>query len=241
VRRSYLALFIGDAATTAVCLWLIVARVPGAPPPRRREPVLAGLTRAYRDTVFLRFVALSALLALIYVQSEIALPIDMTRKGIAPETYGMVLAVNGVLIMLFSPLVTGLVAGANPVRVLAAAALLTGIGFGLNAVVASAWLYAAAVAVWTLGEILATPASGAIVTGVAPAEQRGRYGGASAMAWSLARTIAPAGGGYVLAHAGASWLWLGCFALGALVALGQLASARTLTARMRAAEVAPRD
>jgi MFS family permease len=231
-RRSYLALFIGDAATTLACAWLVLARVPAVPPPGQHEPVLAGMTRAFRDAVFLRFMLLGALLSLVWVQCEIAMPIDMMAKGIAPETYGMVLAVNGILIMLLSPFVTGRLAAASPVRVLAAAAILTGVGFGLNAIVDSGWLYAAAVAIWTLGEILSTPASGAIVAGIAPPEQRARYSGAYSMTWSLARTLAPTTGGYVLAHLGARWLWAGCLALGVVVAIGQLAGERALTARL---------
>jgi MFS family permease len=232
-KRSYPALFIGDAATTLVCAWLVATRVPAVPPPPVHEPVLIGMTRSFTDGVFLRFVLLSTLLMFIFIQSETAMPIDMMRNGIGPETYGLVTAVNGVLITLLTPLLTGAIARRNPVRVLALAAVFTGVGFGLNALVASGWLYSGAVAIWTIGEILATPAGGAIVVGIAPVEQRARYSATYSMSFSMGRTLAPTVGGWVLAHLGGGWLWGGCLGLGLVVAAGQLAGERAIQARLR--------
>jgi MFS family permease len=232
-RRGYLVLFVLDAATTCVCAALIWARVPGGPPPPSTEPMWRGLTRAFRDAPFVLFLGLTFLVAMIYTQVEVALPIDMSQKGIGPDSYGLVLAVNGVLITLLAPLLAGALADAPPARVLGAAGLLTGIGFGLHGLASTAWMYAGAVAVWTIGEILFTPASGAVIVGLAPVDQRGRYSGANAMCWSLARTLGPTGGGLMLARLGSGWLWSACLALGLVVALGQLGTGAALAARLR--------
>ena len=104
--------------------------------------------------------------------------------------------------------------------VLAVASLLLGVGFGMNAIVRSAAGYAAPTAVWTLGEVLFAPAASSFVADLAPVHLRGRYQGIFAMAFTGAFAAAPAVGGYVIAHAGARWLWLGCLATGLVIAAG---------------------
>jgi MFS family permease len=41
-----------------------------------------------------------------------------------------------------------------------------------------------------------------------------------AMAFTSAFALAPTAGGYVLAHAGARWVWIDCLVIGSLVAVG---------------------
>jgi MFS family permease len=51
---------------------------------------------------------------------------------------------------------------------------------------------------------------------------RGRYQGLYSMSWGLASFIGPALGGVVLARLGGASLWLACFGVMALVAIGHL-------------------
>jgi MFS family permease len=124
-----------------------------------------------------------------------------------------------------------LIANRPRTKVLSLAALLVGAGFGC--MIFSGWRVASVsgIVIFTLGEILFAPASVAFVADASPQELRGRYQGAFALAFTTAFAAAPAVGGYVLMAAGAFWLWIGCFATGALTALGFLllmpTSART--------------
>jgi len=225
-KRTYAGLFLADAATTLVTVALIALYVPSAPPPPPTEPVWRGMTRVFSDGPFMAFLAAAFALSMIYAQADTSMPVDMVGKGISTETFGLVLALNGVLITFVSPFAAGRLAGADPGKVNAWAAAFVGIGFGMNALVATGFGYAAGVAVWTLGEILSTPASGAIVAALAPAEQRGRYNGAFTMAWSLARFAGPPAGGLVLSRLGGSSLWVGCLVLGALCSAAMAVMAR---------------
>jgi len=51
----------------------------------------------------------------------------------------------------------------------------------------------AAMIVFTIGEMLCLPVSGAYVADLAPAEMRGRYMGVFGLSWSLAMCIGPLG------------------------------------------------
>jgi MFS family permease len=231
-RRTYAGLFLADGATTLLAVALIAARVPAAPPPPAGPPAASSTTAALHDRTFLAFLGCTLLVAVVYTQVESSMPIDMIGKGISTETYGLVVALNGALVMLLTPAVTGALAKADPPRVVAGAAVLTAIGFGLNAVVATAPLYAVAVAIWTLGEITSTPATAAVVMGMAPRDQRGRYSGASAMTWKLARFVGPPAGGIVLAHVGSAALWIGCAGVAMMAAMAALSIAGRVRGRL---------
>lgn len=235
-RRSFLALFIADAATTliyGVIVWAYVPETRPATSAASHPGPLAGLGKVFADRVFMTFFALSFLIALVFYQSWVALSIDMRAHGHAESTFGTVIAVNGVLIVALQPFAGRALGRFRRSRVLAAAALLTGLGFGLNAVVAAAPLYALAVAIWTLGEIAGSPTSSSIVADLAPADLRGRYQGVFGMSWGLASFLGPTLGAFTLDHAGGAALWGGCLVLGVAVAAGHLAAGPARRARLR--------
>ncbi|NOK15155.1 MFS transporter, partial [Corallococcus exercitus] len=100
--------------------------------------------------------------------------------------------------------------------------VLTGVGFGLHALPASVPWAMVAVAVWTLGEMAQSPVAPSVVADLAPAELRGSYQGAYHMMWGLASSVAPALGGAMLGHVGATALWAGCFCVGLAAAAWHL-------------------
>ena len=59
---------------------------------------------------------------------------------------------------------------------------------------------------------------GAIVADLAPAAARGRYQGAFAWVWAVARLAAPASAAGLLATVGLTALWWGCAVVGVLAA-----------------------
>jgi MFS family permease len=76
------------------------------------------------------------------------------------------------------------------------------------------------VVIWTLGEMLQSPSNAATVAALSPAPLRGRYQGLSSLNWSAGTALAPVLGGFTQEHLGDAALWIGCFAVCALVAVG---------------------
>jgi MFS family permease len=224
---GYLVLFLGDAATTLVTATIVLTRVHDV----RRT--VAGtvdierpdsLARVFADRVFLVFVGLNLLTALVFFQHISSLPIAMAHNGLRPSTFGAVIALNGVLIVLGQLFIPRLLAGRDHARVLAVAALVVGAGFGLTALAHTAIAYAGTVLVWTFGEMLNSPANATTIAELSPVTMRGRYQGVWSLSWQAASCGAPIVGGFVQQHAGSTWLWAGCAAVGVLVAAGQLLS-----------------
>jgi MFS family permease len=91
--------------------------------------------------------------------------------------------------------------------------LLIGAGFASNGLTRTLPLLVLTVVLFTLGEMVAMPLSGAYVADLAPAHQRGFYMGTYGMVWSVAFICGPSLG-MLLFSASPLALWCGCGLLG---------------------------
>jgi MFS family permease len=228
-ERSFLLLFVGDAITSAVYGLIAVFFLP---PDRERvqerrrnaSAVAAGgqsphwMRTILRDRAFVGFLLPSAMIALVIHQGYATLPLHVHAEGYSSSVYGLLMSVNGILIITLELWLTGLTRRI-PARVaIALGMLLSGIGFG-----ATGWAHAvpalvASVVIWTFGEMCLSPVAAAYVADLAPEELRGRYQGAFAMTFSMGLVLAPIVGTTLLGIE-PKLLWGACLAVGALAAL----------------------
>lgn len=244
VDVSFTLLFAADAATTLAFGAIVWRALPETRPAPRTAGAQASpsLWTPYRHGAFVAFVALTFVVSVAFHQFIVALPLDMIAHGLSPRAYGMLVAINGVLIVVVQPLVLRVVERLRPIHAQAIGALLTGVGLGMTALATAPPMYAASIVVWTLGEIAMAPVTPAIVAALAPAELRGSYQGAMQIAFGGALLLAPVVGTAILGAFGGPTLWGACVVAGALGALGLVALGRNRAfARAHAApaEVAP--
>jgi MFS family permease len=223
---SYLAGFMGEAALTLLCAVLVFLKVPESrPEPAPRAAGVAApddvrLMTVLRDGRYMGVVGLSFLVALIFQQGYVGLPVAMGTDGLSSSDFGTAIAVNGVLIVALQIPVTRFIQHRDPRRLLILSSLIAGYGFGLTAFAGSVGVYALTVCVWTLAEIVNAPTQTGIVVQLSPAHGRGRYQGMYTMSWSVAALVAPLMSGFVIDHYGAAWLWGTCAVLGTVAAFG---------------------
>jgi MFS family permease len=221
---SFLGLFVFDAVTMALYGLLVLWKVPETRPTERHHGAAqAGLGTVLQDGTFLLFVLLAFGFALVMWQTGTSAPIDMTAKGLSKTTYGVLFAINGVLIAVLQPRMTSWLTHKRRDAVLAVAALWFGVGFGLFGFVSSVLGYAVGIAIWTIGEIAYLPTANTVVADLAPSSLRGRYQGVYTMAWGFASVAAPVVGGAALDGPGSRTLWVGCAVLMAGIAVCQFA------------------
>ena len=230
-RWSYTLLFVLDAATTAAYGVIVALRVPETRPARTVDdgPSIR-LVDVLRDRTFMTFVALSFLAALIPFQSQVALSAYMGAQGHREAVFGVVLAWNGVLIIVMQPSINAALARRDPSWALAACAFVEGVGFFVHDLGAAIAVHVTAVSIWTVGEILGSGVSSTLVSAFAPPDARGRYQGVHVMSWGLASAVGPIAGSRLLASSGPDALWTSCLVLGVVVAALYLVTA---TARRR--------
>ena len=227
--RSFTALFLADAGTTLLFAGIVARGVPETRPAEvHAHSPLAGLARVLSDGPFVVFLVLNLCVLVVFVQFQLAAPVDMNAHGLGPGTFALLLSLNGLGVVVLQPIVGPALARRDGARLLAVSAVFVGAGFGLNAL--AGWLpplpvYVVGVVLWTVGEVIGFPAGAAIVANLSPLELRGRYQGVFAMSWGVAFAIAPVLGGELLTRIGSGPLWAICFAICATVAVLHLLTA----------------
>ncbi|MFD4524895.1 MDR family MFS transporter [Streptomyces sp. NPDC058470] len=231
---SYLAGFLIEAGMTLVCALVVFARIPESRPVQVAKETAdkdgVGLGTVLRDRRFMTVVGLSFLVAVVFQQGSVGLPVAMGEAGFTPADYGMAIAVNGVLIVVLQIPVTRFIEHRDPKRLLVISSILAGYGFGLTAFAGSVGVFALTVCVWTLAEIVNAPTQTGLVVRLSPVHGRGRYQGMYTLSWALASLVAPLISGLVIDRFGAEWLWGLCAVVGTVAGVGYGVMMRKLPA-----------
>ncbi len=193
----------------------------GRDTPLEREPhvpLLTALTIMARHRAFVAMSAASLAVSLVYSQAMSTFPLYLRKLGIEEDVYGTLIGLNGLLIVMFQVPLSTWLPRFHRGRVVAMAALVTAAGFGMKALVTSPPMFAAAIGVWTLGEMMQAVFIFAIVSDMAPRALRARYMGVMSVCHGLGMALGAPLGGAVLGHAGGQALWLGCVLCGVAAA-----------------------
>ena len=224
--HSFTWLFVGDALSSAlfgIVAWFLLPR--GV----RSAEAEVGWSEAWdvlRQDRRIHQVALATIfIGLVVHQLVSSYGLHVTSLGFSDATYGALLSLNGVLVVIFElPLTTR--SRRYPARsAMAAGYLLMGAGLALNAAFHSLPALVIGITVFTFGEMIFAPVAIAYVASLAPPRMRGRYMGAWGFSNSLSLMFAPSLGLMVFARSPAV-LWLGCGAIAVLAALTIVAEGR---------------
>lgn len=219
---SYLGLFLGNAV--ACLLFAAIAAVmlrDVTHAQADRQPDLAAgepepsYRQALADPRLRRFLIMTLIAEFVYIQSTVGLPLHIDANEMSPADFGLLMGLNGVLVLLLELPITGLVSRRPPGPVLALGNVLTGVGLAMTGLFGDMGWLAATVVLWTLGEMLYASMASAYLGGLAPPAMGGRYQGLYGAAITAGTGIGPVLGG--LAYAFNEWvLWVVC-AIGGLV------------------------
>jgi predicted MFS family arabinose efflux permease len=150
-----------------------------------------------------------------YAAFELLAPISLTQThGLAPATWGLLFAMNPIVIVVLQLRITRWTTGVPRGSKLAAGVLLMASPYLALEASAALPVVMAVLLVVVLGEMLWAPASEALIADLAPAGMRGVYlGTANAASW-LGISLAPAIGLQTRAAFGDSGMWLLTLAVG---------------------------
>jgi MFS family permease len=224
--RSFLYLFVGDAITSATYGVIALLALPhGLRTYTKDERAGEAIRSAMRDRRFMAFVGATALVTVVDFQMSSTLALHIRDHGFSAATYGTLISLNGLLIVVFELAITNWVQRFRPQPIIALGYALQGIGFALTGISTTVPALAATVAVWTFGEMFHSPMAGAYVTQLAPERFRGRYMGLFVLTWSFGMMIGPTAGTRIYAW-NPSVLWTACAVLGLTSAALALRSPR---------------
>ena len=177
-----------------------------------------GYRHALADRRLVRFLLMTLVAEFVYVQSTVGLPLHVGDIGLTAAGFGLLIGLNGVLVLLFELPITGAVARRRPEYVLAIGNLLTGAGLALTGFASDMIWLSATVLMWTLGEMMYSSVANAYVGGLAPPSMVGRYQGLYGAVFTLGTGVGAAVGGLIYAI-NPSALW-------ALIAVAGVVSAQ---------------
>jgi MFS family permease len=166
-NHSITWVFLSDAATSIVFAVVALAALPNGPRVAAAEADVGGYRSALRDRAFAMFLLASVLVGFVYFQQQSTLPLHVRASGLSNADFGLLLSLNGVLIVLFELPLSSLTMRLPARPMIALGFLLVGLGFGLTAAAHTLPLLLLIVAVWTLGEMVGAPIGYAYVADIA--------------------------------------------------------------------------
>lgn len=212
---NYHWLFFLDGGTNIIAGLLILVLLPSAKQRAATHPPEAPpakIVKPWQDAFYVRFILLTALYNTCFFLVFRLVPVFWKEQWTLGERLiGMVLAMNGVIIVVFEMLLVNNLEGKrNPMHYIIGGCIANAMGYivlmmpGFTPLL----LAMACMTMMTVGEMLAMPFMNTIIMRRTNAWNRGQYAAGYTLSWSIAQVIGPAGGAWIIQHSNYRVLWI---------------------------------
>lgn len=240
--RSPSWLFFGNAIAGFLSVLLIIFRIEETKPSKEtieesrrwksgeRAEEGGALKALFSRPRLLVFSLCATCFSYAYSQTLFALPLLTTAlfgPGGAP-LYGRMMALNGVVVVLLTPLIVMAGRRLTPLSNITISGLLYTIGFSLFAFATTEPVFLLLVGLYTIGEIVNATNQGYWIANNTPISHRGRFSAILPIIMGTGHAIAPVIGGAIIQYTDLSVLWL-TTGLAALAGTVGIAILRRLT------------
>lgn len=214
--KSFFLLFVSDAVISCLVAILFYFLMPETKSTATQAlaktqsllETAVGYGTVLRDLAFSAFILAAILMGVVYQQMYNSLSVFLRDyHGIDPQGYGFLLSTSAVTVILFQFSLTRLIKHRPPFLVMAVGTLFYMLGFSLFGIVTAYWMFAVAIIIITVGEMLIMPTAQALAANFAPEAMRGRYMAIFGLCWSIPATIGPGAAGFILDNYNPNLLW----------------------------------
>jgi MFS family permease len=228
--RSYLSLFVMDAAVSLLTVVLVSLFIPETKPetdPGTPEPTVAssfaGYGKVFRDTAFMLFLGAVLLQVLTYMNMNTTLGVFLRNEhGTSAWQYGMLLSLNATMVVFLQFPITRRITKYPPMLTMAFGTILYAVGFAMYGFVSVYFMFVVAMIIITIGEMIVSPVAQALVASFAPEDMRGRYMAVSGLSWGIPFAVGPYLAGLIIDGPNPNYLWYVAGFIGILSTLGFL-------------------
>jgi MFS family permease len=228
--RSYLLLFVLDAVCSSITALIVFRLIPETRPQAAhlaRQESLAqtfvGYRLALRDAPYVGFLLASIAMNLVYLQLYSTFSVFLRDvHGAGPRVYGLLMSMNATTVVLLQFWITRTLRAYSPMLMMALGTAFYMVGFSMYAFIAGLPLFALAMLLITIGEMIVMPVSQALVARFAPAEMRGRYMAVFALCWQVPSAVGPWAAGIILDNFDPRLIWVLCGGISAVAIAGFL-------------------
>ena len=228
--RSFEMLFLADMVISVLVAAFVFFFLPETRPQQGETEMdteenfrdtLEGYREVIKDKLYLEFIIVSILSALMYFNMNSSLSVYLVNyRNISPEQFGYILSLNAGMVVMLQMLFTRLTASWKPMLAIALGNLLYVVGFTMYGIVESYPLYLLAMVVITIGEMIYAPKEQTIVASLAPEHMRGRYMAVRNLSWIIPVSFGPLGAGLIMDNLDPRLLWFIVSFIGMLAVLG---------------------
>ncbi len=216
---GYFWLFAGDATTSALFGLVALLALPRGSHNTQSNASWSQAWRVLRhDRKLHQLLLANFAIGLVFFQLGSTFGLYVTHLGFSPAVYGVVVSLNGALIVFCELPLTLLTRKFPARRVMAVGYLLCAVGFALNAFAHTILALVLCMIVFTLGEMITMPTGAAYLAELAPPDMRGRYMGVAGLTWAVALITGPVSGMKLFAVAPTAY-WVTAGAIGAFAAV----------------------
>lgn len=213
--KSFFALFVMDAVISCIVAVLFYRFMPETKPQdnvAQSNDSLLSTFRGYilvmRDFAYMAFLVASMLMGVVYQQMYNSLSVYLRdNHGINPQGYGFLLTTSAITVILLQIWVSRVIKPRPPFLMMAVGTIFFMVGFSMFGFVYAYVLFALAIVVVTMGEMIVMPTSQALAANFAPADMRGRYMAVYGLVWMIPATIGPGAAGVILDNYNPNLLW----------------------------------
>lgn len=233
--RSYLWLFLSDAAISLFTVVLIAIFLPETKPAVHPDApqetigkTFAGYGNVFRNVAFMMFLGAVMLGVFTYVNLNTTLGVYLRNEYSIPASgYGYLLSLNAAMVVLMQFPITRRIEHLPPMLMMAFGTLLYAIGFSMYGYVSTYTWFIIAMVIITIGEMIVSPVSQALVASFAPEDMRGRYMAIYGFSWGIPFAVGPYLAGLLIDGPKPYLLWYVAGFVGILSTVGFLGLHRT--------------
>ncbi len=212
IMQGWYFIFVVDALTCFAAFLILFFFIPEVSVPKASKPIPSDTNESspYQDKIFLYFIVLTFLNALVFMQIIWTVPYFFKEVyHWTEDKIGVVSAINGFMVMLIEiPLIFMIEPRKPAFEWVRWGLVLYGVSY-LCLLIPLTWIPAVLYMVFiSLGEILVMPFSTSWITKRATEQGQGKYMGMYAIAYSLANTVAPFLGTQIINRFGYNVLWI---------------------------------
>lgn len=213
--------FIGDAATALIALALVAFMIKETIH-KTKEKITdesRALERQVEGSIFsvllkrpiLIYIAIIVFIYnFAYAQWSFMLPMQLMGffKDDGAKFFGMVAGLNGLTVVLFTPVITKVAENVKHIRRMVYGGLLYALGLGLFSFVTTMPMFFLGAYIFTLGEIINAISLTPFIANHTPASHRGRMSSVIPILWGMGHTLSPLVMGKVLMHTTVQRGWM---------------------------------
>jgi MFS family permease len=228
VAKSYLLVFVLDAISSLITAGIFYRFVPETKPETAKEKhqetileTLVGYRFVVADRVYMTFLITSMFMMLAYLQLYSTLSVYLRDvHGVPAQGYGFLMSMNATAVVIFQFWVIRQTKRYAPMLMMALGSALYMVGFVMYGMVATFSLFAVAMLIITIGEMIVVPVGQAIVARIAPEAMRGRYMASFGLSWTIPSAVGPWAAGLIMDNYDPNWVWYAAGIVSALSVVG---------------------